>query len=441
MINWRYGVSLCCLFLATSWANLPPQVMELKDSLMHEMQTLQRVIPGHHPVDHRTDHQVQSVMDEFLALNQNSIDAILRVLMLIDHDLSNAIHDCERVADLPSLDSGNVIFDWVTKPLLMRVRELCGLISSNAVEQVENSLEAVQIEASFYRQRLDASLKNIAIVSSRLESDIFEERSRLEGKNILYVLERVNTTLMAELDETFTKYLSKWTELYRKLTEVVPEQVVMTLDEYPTVAMVYDFFDFLDNETTVLHGEMHELMDYWMELVEEALEGVTNSTIETDGFLREYPLEMFLNGKTNFDCVARYFQGFDERVLYSVKNYYRCIDYADEMSKAFRRIDSVLDSADKAIGFIMETYINCATFMQTFEDNLPLEECLMEMQDLLNQTQEFIVDKSIEIYNYVIDGMSLNQVTIGACLYAQVVEVMLRNEEHLEAVESCSANR
>ncbi|XP_001655572.2 uncharacterized protein LOC5575189 [Aedes aegypti] len=438
MINWKFTISICPLFWAASWANLPPKVMELKDSLMHEMQTLQHVIPGNHPVDHRTDHQVQDVMDEFLALNQNSIEAILRVLMLIDHDLTNAIHDCERVADLRSLDSTNMIFEWVAKPLLLRVRELCGLISSNAVEQVEESLEAVQLEASVYRRKLDDTLKGIAIVSVGLKSDVFEERSKQISGSILGQLKRVNETVTAELDGTFTKYFTKWAELYRKLTEMIPERVVMALDEYPTVAMVYDFFDFLDNETTVLHGEMHELMDYWVELVKEAAEGVTNSTVETDGFLREYPLELFLNRKARFDCVARYFHGFNERVLYSVDRYYGCVDFAAEMNKAFRRVDTVLDSVDKAIEFITETYINCATFAEKFEDNVPVEECLMEMHDLLNQTKIIIEDQSIDIYNYVIDGMSLNQVAIGACLYAQVVEVMLRNEGHLDGVESCS---
>ncbi|XP_062556166.1 uncharacterized protein LOC134221012 [Armigeres subalbatus] len=437
MIYWRYAILWCTLCLAPIWANLPPKVLELKDSLMHEMQALQSVIPGHHPVDHRTDHQVQTIMDEFLALNQNSIDAILRVLVLIDHGLANAIHDCERVAGLPSLESDNAIFEWVTKPLLLKVRDLCGLISSNAIDQVEASLEGVELEASLYRRRLDGTLKDIAIVSGRLESDILEERSRQEEKKASDQLRQVNETLTVELDATFSKYSMKWMELYRNLANVIPEEIVMTLDKYPSVAMVYDFFDFLDNETAVLQSEMHELLDYWIDLVEEAMDGVSNSTIETDGFLREYPLELFLEHKTKLDCVARYFQGYDSRVLYSVNKYYRCVDFSAEMNKAFRRIDTILESADKAIEYIMETYVNCATFIQQFQNDLPLEECLSEIHDLLNQTQAFVEYKSDEIYNHVVDGMMLNEVTINACLYAQVVEVMLRNGEYLEGLESC----
>ncbi|XP_065082899.1 uncharacterized protein LOC135705218 [Ochlerotatus camptorhynchus] len=429
------------LHKASAWEQqqlLPARVMEMKDTLMHELQTLQDLIPGKHRADHQNDHEVQVIIDEFLAQNQESIEVVLRVLKLIDHDLENVIHDCERVFDLKTLSSANVIFGSVTKPLLVKVRDLCNLVAENRVDLLEAGLEAVEVEAFTYRGNLDQALQDIAVVSSQLESAVFVERALHGHEYILTSLKQVDQMFAEEISRNISMYSTKWLQLVRDFNAIISDNAVIDLDKHPEIATLYDVFDSLDNETTVLQEDMKDLMQLWVDLVEDVLVGLFNITEESDDYIREHALECFLNGEMRLTSVANYYRNLNHIMLHSLDKLYRCVDFEKEMGYAFRWMQPILASTDKAIGYIMKTYMSCAMMTEQVKSDLPFEMCEEEASGMFRKTQEFVESKVIEIYNHVIEAIELNEVTIEACLYAQLIDTFMLNGEYFESFENCS---
>ncbi|XP_055640558.1 uncharacterized protein LOC129777970 [Toxorhynchites rutilus septentrionalis] len=438
MIFWKSALLSIAVLSNTAKAQLPHKVIEMKDSLFHEIQSLAEVIPENrfpHANTRESNVEVHRLLDEFLFLNQESIGSVLHVLKLVDHNMENVIQDCERVLNMCSLESTNVVFNHVTKPLLLKVRDLCELVATNRADEIEISLETIEREAATYRRTLDQTLKDISLVSGHLESDFFQANAQQREDLILGNLQQVNQTLSKEVDQYFTNFSTNWIGKYKNLTMLIPEGLSR---DQPEINALYDFMEFLDNETSVLQDDLVEFMDYWSYLVEETLESVTNGTELIVDFLRDYPLEELLSGKTPLNCVALYYSNFEHIILNMLNEFYRCVEYELEMTKAFGQITSVLDPTDKAINFMLDSYITCAKLTGHFGDDFGLADCLEDLGELLDQTREFVEHKTSEIYYHVEDAMIFNGVIMGACVHMKARDTALQIAGKMQSFDNCS---
>ncbi|XP_058818374.1 uncharacterized protein LOC131681554 [Topomyia yanbarensis] len=442
MISRDTILGLALLVLAAE-AQLSPKVIETKETFLHELHSLQDVIPKDrtvHTNEHQSALEIYRIFDEFLTQNQESIDAVLRVLKLIDHNLENVIQDCVKIFDLDSLDSINVLFVQVTKPLLYEVRDLCELITGKRVDEVEIALEQIERHAADYRQRLDQALKDIASVTGQVGGDHFNDRIQLKETQLLTHLEMLNNTFSTEMDQNFTKYFTKWIGKYKQFTSMIPDSVGYDANDQPGIAALFNFLDFLDNETSVLQTELDEFLSYWVDLVDETLDSVTNGSLEVVDFLENYPLENFLNGEASLKCTAEYYQNLEGTILAVLDEFYWCVDYEQEMMKAFLQIGSVLDSTDKAVDFVLDSYITCAKLAGQFGSDLELEECLADLDELLDQTSEFVERKCNEIYYHVEDAMVFSGVIMGACVHMKARDAVFQVGGKLTGFDECSKN-
>ncbi|XP_041765992.1 uncharacterized protein LOC121590402, partial [Anopheles merus] len=198
-----------------AYGTISPKVIALQQVLSSELQTLERnaLLTGPLHAESSSDgsaiSRLRRTFHEFERQNQESITAILRVLALIDHTLENTIQDCEKVFQLPSLYSENVLFRDVTRPLLLLffffvktgflfcfkikpsrsptfyprgltlqgheapllllVEQLCQQITLEDFAQIESSLEAVEQAATHYRSRLDETKHSMQVVLDELD--------------------------------------------------------------------------------------------------------------------------------------------------------------------------------------------------------------------------------------------------------------------------------
>ncbi|XP_058453575.1 uncharacterized protein LOC131431730 [Malaya genurostris] len=418
------GITLLALVVK---AQLPPKVIETKESLLNELHSLQDVIPPNYAIrsnEHQNAQEINRIFEEFLVQNQESIDAVLRVLKLIDHELENVIQDCIKIFDLDSLDSSNVLFVQVTKPLLYEVKVLCELITDKQIDEVEAALSQVEHHAVDYRQRLDQVMKDMASVSGQLDGDHFKSRIELKTMQISTHLQALNRTFLTEIDQNFTKYMDKWMEKYKKFASMVPNGVEDDVNDRAEIVALFDFVDYLNNETSVLQDELAEFLDYWVELVDETLDSVTNGSLEIVDFLENHPLENFITGDASLKCVSSYYQNLDETILLVLDGFFRCVDYEQEMTKAFQQIDSVLDSTNKAVNFLLDSYITCIKLVGQFGGDFELKECLADLEELLDGTSEFVEHKSTEIYYHTEDAMVFTGVIMGACVQLKAREAV-----------------
>ncbi|XP_053691286.1 uncharacterized protein LOC128739809 [Sabethes cyaneus] len=428
------------LFGVTAANQLPPKVIETRETLLHDLHSLQEVIPKdrlvHNAGSTENAAKVQNLFDEFLLQNQDSISAVLRVLKLVDRSAENVIQDCVRIFDLEVLSSANVIFEHVSKPLLFEVRDLCELIAAGRLDTVEVALEKVEREAANYRTKLDQTLQDIALVSSQLAGDHITDRVQFKEETIWTQLQQLNQTFREELDRSFSKYFNVWIGKYKKFAASLPEG--FDSDENLGVVALFDFLDLLDNETSVLQDELEEFLDYWVYLVEESLESVTNGSLEVVDFLQDYPLERLLDGETSLKCVSAYYQNLDQTLLTFLDNFYQCVEYDQEMSKAFHQLESILNSTDKAVEFVLDSYITCGKLVEKFNGELDLEECLEDLSELLEQTEEFVERKANEIYYHVEDALVFSEVIMGACVHMRARDAILEVGERLSNFDKCN---
>ncbi|XP_055544803.1 uncharacterized protein LOC129729916 [Wyeomyia smithii] len=439
-MNFRDTIVGFTLLVLSAASQLPSKAIETKETLLHELHSLQEVIPNGYHVKNSANSEnvikVQNLFEEFLQQNQDSISAVLRVLKLVDHDAENVILDCIRIFDLEVLSSANIIFEHVSKPLLFQVRDLCELVAAGRLDTIETVLEKVEREAADYRVRLDETMQDIAFVSSQLSGDHITDKVHSKEELIWTQLERLNQTFRAQLDSTFTNYFTRWIGKYKKFASMLPEG--FGSDEQSGIVTLFDFLDFLDNETSVLQDELQDFLDYWVYIVEESLESVTNGSLEVVYFLQDYPIERLLNGETDLKCVTAYYSNLDRTLLNFLDNFYECVEYEQEMSKAFRQLESVLDSTDKAVQFIFDSYITCGKLSEKFKDELALDECLQDLSEPLEQTEEFVERKANEIYYHVEDAMVFSGVIMGACVHMKARDAILEVGEKFGNFDKCS---
>ncbi|XP_001862178.2 uncharacterized protein LOC6044712 [Culex quinquefasciatus] len=430
-------ILIVTLILGTALAQLPPKVIKMKESLSKELQSIPEVVSKHrsnHAAQIETNARVHQLFNEFIEQNQHGLDAVLRVLQLIDHDLENVIQDCVRIFDIESLQSSNRIFVNVTKPLLDQVERLCQIVTENRIEELEASLEQVERTARCYREQLDQTLKDIAVILSKLEDSSFSTRIQSKEVQMLDHLSSLNSSLLEPIEQNFTNYFSKWISGYRNFTLSIPEDFS---EEQPDVSNLFDFLDFLDNETSILQGELHEFLEFWFSEIEEVVLAISNGTEEVVGFLKVKLLDDLLDGNSELKCAASYLQLIDPAILDMFNGFYQCVEFEEEMTKAFQQVSSVLDSTDKVITFLMRSYLTCAKVVAEF-DEFTLDDCLLGMDELLEQTQEFVEHKTSEIYYHVEDALIFNGVMIEACLGNKLRESVLSFGKQVQQYYSCN---
>ncbi|XP_053660415.1 uncharacterized protein LOC128709444 [Anopheles marshallii] len=241
-----------------------------------------------------------NVFHEFERQNQESITAILRVLALVDHTLENTIQDCEKVFHLPSLDSENVLFRDVSRPLLLRVELLCQHVASGDLSEVEATMVAVEQEANSYRQRLDETKRYMQIVLHEVSN--IEETSTISSKidKIFDEIEPLNSTFRESIMAATGNLLPRQQAVCDEILEVFRD----TIDEADVFEVITDFAMFLSNETELLVEDLTEQLDEWVfqtsNMINAFEEGLKNITFE----LIDSPIESFLQNESSLKCLA-----------------------------------------------------------------------------------------------------------------------------------------
>ncbi|XP_052863752.1 uncharacterized protein LOC128270393 [Anopheles cruzii] len=418
------------LLLLSSWlhieAIIPSKVIDLQQVLYGELQLLERSslnVQSRSPHSGQAYADLRTVFDEFERQNQESISAILRVLALVDHTLENTIKDCAKIFDLSALDSRNVIFRDVTRPLLVRVEELCQLLASDQLDNLEPIMEAVEKEASLYRVRLDATKRSIDGVLSWLGKEVPQ----------LWIAKRV--------DETFARWQLTNSTAYLKIMPAIASTIDRQRSVYVLLSQaslkdsiesqnflssVDRFMSLLANETELLENDVAVELQGWLNETEEMVQIVAEEAVTILNNLLNAPASAFLQGESSLDCLAEYYaQSATHNIWSGVDNVFGCFNNDKEILGAFEMASQLLGIAERDIHYVLQGLASCSTRAAPAEIDIDLMNCSEAAKSILEVAEEFVVTKMNEVYFHIADALNFGELKLETCLYEKARHLLL----------------
>uniref|UniRef100_A0A182QNQ0 Protein TsetseEP domain-containing protein n=1 Tax=Anopheles farauti TaxID=69004 RepID=A0A182QNQ0_9DIPT len=418
---------------------ISPKVIALQRLLYSELQHLERsafvTAPNHTPADESVLSQLGTVFHEFERQNQESISAILRVLALVDHTLENTIQDCEKVFHLPSLESENILFRAVTKPLLMDVEKLCRQITSADVDALEATMEAVEREANGYRERLEQTKQNMAIVMNEL--NLFMDNS-VQNKmlNLHDTIEAANATIYGAI-KAATKSFS---DRQRTISDAILQSRV-TEESEDLFEAVSSFMLFLANETRLLELDLTEQLDDWLNQTQTMIGVVADELMPLN--LMEAPIGLFLRGESSLACLADFKNPKAiQEMSQGLDGVFQCFNITTDTERPFRMAIDLLGLADGDVASTLEGIFNCheSTLRDGYNaaDLGDIQSCVQTSKPILEALQEFVESKMDEISFHVDISTYFNELKIETCVYYKAREMMLGVSRINQLYRKCS---
>ncbi|XP_049287451.1 uncharacterized protein LOC125765945 [Anopheles funestus] len=411
------------------YAKISTKVISLQQVLYTELQTLERSALVTHPLQATPGEsalgRLRTVFHEFEHQNQESITTILRVLALVDHTLENTIQDCEKVFHLPSLDSANVLFRDVTRPLLLRVETLCQQIASGSVDEIESTMVTVEREANSYRKRLDETKRNMQIVLHALDNSV-EIFSLSNEFDVLFEdIERINSTIRESILTAANNLLTK-----QRLIGDEILQLRGTNDDADMYAAITNFMKLLDNETELLVEDLAEQLNDWFNQTADMFNLVQEEIRNIPRELMEYPMESFLQHETSLKCLAECSnQNAVEKIQENLESILQCFNIANDTERPFELVYHHLSQTADNVQLVMQDILHChqSTFRDGYDVN-DLEDipsCFALAQSILDAMEDFMESRMDEISFHVDLSMYYNELKMETCVFYRAREMML----------------
>ncbi|XP_035776113.1 uncharacterized protein LOC118458070 isoform X1 [Anopheles albimanus] len=429
-------VLLSCCSIRSN-ANISPQVIATQQALYGELQLLEQSplhselqLPSDENPRQQSSEELRFVFQEFERQNQESLTSILQVLALVDQTLENTVlDDCAKIFDLSSLDRNNAIFRQVTWPLLVQVEQLCQLLASEQLDQLETTMERVEREATIYRKRLDETQKHMRAVRGWLDGREPAGPRRLEDR----------------VDELYSRWLEANTTVHREVPIVI-DHIIGTLssaieeshgginnnvEEDPTFRSIIDNFALrFENETNELAAGLLQLLDEWLDQTEELIDVVSGELIRIVDRIVEIPVTAFLRGETTLDCLAEQ-PGCDSvnSMRIEVENIYDCFSGEGDVLSSLAIAKSLLELTEREVRVLLQGLAHCTARrsppeMDAFVTSV-LANCSDAASTILEGAGEFVTSKMNEIYNHFEDMMNFSELKMEACLYGKARELVL----------------
>ncbi|XP_058117675.1 uncharacterized protein LOC131284650 [Anopheles ziemanni] len=413
---------------------ISPEVVALKRVLYDELQALERSAlvthSAHATSDGSVSGELRSVFHEFERQNQESIAAILRVLALVDHTLENTIEDCAKIFDLPSLESENIVFRDVTRPLLLRVAELCRQITEEDLSGLEATMEAVEKEANVYRERLDATKGYMETVLMNLEN-FYKDNSIISSFD--ETLQRMNVRTTS-IEDTIRGALQNFSDRQSLMRSSLIVTIFQTSTDPDDAELITNFLDGLANETNFLADDLIELAQIRNNLTEDILHDIRVGVYDILFSLIDSPMSAFLEEENSLRCLAEYYEHNPvQHMVMSLKNMFVCYHVDDALAESLETIQRLLELTANEVETICEglqtCFRNSATQQDTNEDIMSCFEAVGNNADsILNATAEFIEAKMDEMSSHLEDAINFEQVKMQACLFYKFQEFMISEE-------------
>uniref|UniRef100_A0A182VYB0 Cytochrome P450 n=1 Tax=Anopheles minimus TaxID=112268 RepID=A0A182VYB0_9DIPT len=411
------------------YAKISPKVISLQQVLYSELQTLEKSALVTHPTyttpNEGVLYRLRSVFHEFERQNQESITAILRVLALVDHTLENTIQDCEKVFHLPSLDSENVLFRDVTRPLLLHVEALCQQIASKDLDEIEATMVTVEQEANSYRIRLDETKRNMQIVLQEVDNGVESFSIRSKVDELFNEIELINSTIhrsiVASVENLRTRQQSICDEIL---------QIQGTNDDANMAVAIESFMEFLDNETELLVEDLAEQLDDWFNQTANMINAVEEEMREIPRDLMESPVESFLQNESSLKCLAEYStRKAVENMRQGLESILHCFIIANDTERPFEMAYNQLTQTDGDIQQTLQDILHC--HQSTVRDDYNVDDfgnmasCFEMTKPILEALQDFVDSKMDEIFFHVDISMYYNELKMETCVYYKAREMML----------------
>ncbi|XP_053668454.1 uncharacterized protein LOC128718863 [Anopheles marshallii] len=408
---------------------LSPRVISLQQVMFSELQTIEKSAFITHPL-HATSNanalsRLRSVFHEFERQNQESITAILRVLALVDHTLENTIQDCEKVFHLPSLDSENVLFRDVSRPLLLRVELLCQHVASGDLSEVEATMVAVEQEANSYRQRLDETKRYMQIVLHEVSN--IEETSTISSKidKIFDEIEPLNSTFRESIMAATGNLLPRQQAVCDEILEVFRD----TIDEADVFEVITDFAMFLSNETELLVEDLTEQLDEWVfqtsNMINAFEEGLKNITFE----LIDSPIESFLQNESSLKCLAELGNHKAmHKMTQTAESMLQCFSIANDPKRPLEMVYHQLGEMADEVQLTLQDIVHChqSTLRDDYDAKIfeDMASCFEMTQLTLEAMETFVESKMDGILLNVDTTMYYNVLKMATCFYYRARETM-----------------
>ncbi|ETN60276.1 hypothetical protein AND_008107 [Anopheles darlingi] len=428
-------VLLSCCSIRSN-ATISPQVIATQQALYRELQLLEQSplhseqsLPSDGKPQQQTREELRSVFREFERQNQESLTTILQVLALVDHTLENTIKDCAKIFDLSSLERNNVIFRQVTRPLLVQVEQLCQLLASEQLDQLETTMERVEREATIYRKRLDQTQQHMRYVKGWLDDREPAGASLLEQR-VAELYSRwlqANTTVHREVRIAIDLAIGK-------LRHAINESHGagnFNGEEDPDFRPIIDNFALrFENETSELAVDLLEVFDEWLNQTEELIDVVSAELMSILDRIVEIPVKALLRGETTLGCLAEYAgYGSVNSVRIEVENIYECLSDEGDMLSSLAVTKRLLELTGREVQVLLQGLAHCTarrspSEMDEFVMSL-LANCSDAASIILEGAGEFVASKMNEIYYHFEDMMNFSELKMEACLYGKARELIL----------------
>ncbi|XP_052890662.1 uncharacterized protein LOC128298894 [Anopheles moucheti] len=424
-------------------AKISPRVISLQQVMFSELQTLEKSAFITHP-SHATSNEnvlsrLRSVFHEFELQNQESITAILRVLALVDHTLENTIQDCEKVFHLPSLDSENVLFRVVSRPLLLRVESLCQHVASGDLNAIELTMMAVEKEANSYRQRLDETKRYMQIVLHEVSN--IEETFTISSKvdKIFGEIEQLNTTFRESIMTATGNLLSR----QQAISDEILEGFRDTVDEVGVFEVITDFAMFLSNETELLLEELTEQLDDWVfqtsNMINAFEEGLKNITFE----LMDSPIESFLRAESPLKCLAGFgYHKAMQKMTQGAESMLQCFSSANDPKRPLEMAYHQLSEMANDVQLTLQDIVHCqqSTLRDDYDTKIfeDMASCFEMAEITFEAMEKFVESKMDEIVLHVDNSMYYNVFQMATCFYYRARKTMFAFASINHQYQSCN---
>uniref|UniRef100_A0A182IZE5 Uncharacterized protein n=1 Tax=Anopheles atroparvus TaxID=41427 RepID=A0A182IZE5_ANOAO len=408
-------------------ARISPKVIALQRGLYDELQALERSAlianHGYASSDGSAFGQLRMIFHEFDRQNQESITAILRVLALVDHTLENTIKDCEKIFDLPSLESENIIFRDVTRPLLLRVAELCRQISSDELSGLEATMEAVEEEANGYRERLDAAREDMRTVLEQLEKlpEALWIVNKIEGPVHRMKLRNV------EIESSIMEAVQNISHRQGLLRASLLDAIAQSSHDSDDTDLITSFLEGWENETSVLAEDLSEQLQMWNNQTEDTLHMIATEVEAILHNLIESPVTAFLEGENSLKCLAEYYTNVAvQAVVTGLENIFLCFGGEDALAKPLETIVRLLALVENDVDSICQDLQDCFRSDGTHQAaSTEMMSCFEAAEPILDATEDFIEAKMNEIFFHLEDAVFFEELQTEACLYYKARELMM----------------
>ncbi|XP_053671549.1 uncharacterized protein LOC128721779 [Anopheles nili] len=370
-------------------------------------------------------YRLRRVFHEFERQNQDSITAILRVLALIDQTLENTIQDCEKVFHLPSLESENVLFREVTRPLLLRVEKLCQQISSKDIASIEATMEEVEMEANVYQRLLGETMSDMRSLQHELDiADRWSLDISVPAKidALFDQMALVNSTICTEITAAFGSFVDH----QRSLGETIGQNM-RPEDNDELILAVSNYVTFLQNETTLLVQDIIEDLDDWFNETDVFLNLVAAEAANLPHKLLESPIEEFLLGESSLRCLAEFSNHVTvQRMSQELASILRCFNVSSDTKKPFDMALHLLSQLDSDIQLTLRGILTCqqsASFEGLdIDDYRNIMSCSEVTQSVLEAMENLIDAKLEEIVMHIDASMYFNELQMEILSRSSVLE-------------------